>query len=105
MFIWKSSEAMTSGTNMFWSYFLGLATSIIFVLVYVALYNGLPGKKGSNKGIVYGFIVWLVGSLSGMISMPFYMNIAWAVVIYWIIQALVFNFIRGLIVGGTYKEK
>ena len=53
---------------------------------------------------LFGFFVWLVGAFSGLASMPFFMTIAVTVVIYWIIQALVFNLINGAIVGMIYKE-
>jgi len=99
----KSFEAMFTPGNMVASYILGFLTSVIFVLVYAWLHKALPGK-GVKKGIYYGLIVWLVGAFSGMVSMPFYMNIATALVIYWILQALVLNIIIGIIAAAIYKE-
>lgn len=101
--IWLSPEAMFTATNMFWSNFFGLAGSFVFVLVYLWIFKGIPGKN-TKKGMNYGLIVWLVGTLFGIIGMPLYMTISWIVVIYWIIQALVFNLIRGAIVGAMFKK-
>ena len=100
--IWKTPEVMA--TNLIWMNLLGILTAVIFVTLFAFLYKGIPGK-GVKKGITYGFIVWLVGGLSGMITMPFYMTIATTVVIYWIINALVISLINGAIVGVIYKEK
>lgn len=55
--------------------------------------------------MIYGILVWLVGALTGLASMPFYMTIATTVIVYWIIQALVLNLINGAIVGAIYMEK
>ena len=68
------------------------------------VYKGIPGK-GVTKGMVYGFLMWLVGALSGIALMPLYMTISIVVVVYWIIQALVVNVINGAIIGAVYKQK
>jgi hypothetical protein len=44
--------------------------------------------------MTYGILVWLVGALTGIASMPFYMTIATTVVVYWILQALVLGLIN-----------
>jgi len=67
------------------------------------LNKGIPGE-GAKKGMTYGILVWLVGALTGIASMPDYMTIATTVVVYWILQALVLNIINGAIVGVIYKE-
>nr|AAU82643.1 hypothetical protein GZ18H11_16 [uncultured archaeon GZfos18H11] len=54
--------------------------------------------------MIYGILVWLVGALTGIASMAFYMTIATTVVVYWILQALVLGLINGAIVGVIYKE-
>ncbi|MCK5149399.1 hypothetical protein KAJ87_00545 [Candidatus Pacearchaeota archaeon] len=99
--IWKSAEIMAG--NLVWMNLIGLFTATIFVLVFAILYKGIP-RKGMKKGIVYGFFVWLLIAVSGMITMPFYMTISPVVVAYWIIQALVLNIIIGAILGAIYKE-
>ena len=100
--IWKTPEVMT--VNLIWMNLIGLLTAIIFASVFALLYKGIPGQ-GIKKGINYGFIIWLVSALSGMITMPFYMTIATTVVVYWIILALALNIINGAIIGAIYKEK
>ena len=101
--IWKTPEAIMATNNMIGSYAFGLLVAVIFVSVYAWLSDKLPGR-GAKKGMTYGFIVWLVGAVSGMITMPFYMTIATTVVVYWIIMSLVTNLIYGAIVGAIYKK-
>lgn len=102
--IWKDAAAMMTISNMVFSYLFGLIASFLFVWVYAFLFKGIPGK-GVKKGMIYGILIWLVGALSGMATMPFYMTISMVVVIYWIIQALILNIIRGAIIGVLYKGK
>jgi len=102
--IWKDPAAMMGAGNMIGMNLTGFVRAIIFALVYALLYKGIPGK-GAKKGMLYGILVWLIGALTGMASMPFYMTIATVVVVYWTIQALLLNLISGTIVGVIYKEK
>lgn len=101
--IWKTPEAMMATGNMAASLLVGFIVALLFALVYAVFYKGIPGK-GVNKGLHYGFFIWLVSALSGMATMPFYMTIATTVVIYWIVQALVLSLIKGAILGAIYKE-
>ena len=102
--IWKSPEVIMSTGNFVGSSLVGLASAIIFVAVYVFIRKAIPGS-GAKKGMTYGFIVWLVGTLVGVASMSFYMIIATTVVIYWIVHGLVMSLINGAIVGVMYKEE
>jgi len=69
---------------------------LLFVLVYVLLKAGLPGKNVMVKGAVYGLCIWAVGVLPGMAATYALMNIAPGVVLYWTIQALVLLPLKGL---------
>ena len=102
--IWKSGEDIMSMNSFIGSNVLGLLIAIIFTTIYAFLYKGLP-YKGVKKGLVYGLIIWLVGTFSGMLTMPFYMTISWAVIVYWILNGLVSYLIFGAIVGAIYKAK
>lgn len=101
--IWKSPEEMMSAGNMIAANLMGLLGSMIFAFVFALIKKGVPGE-GIKKGALYGFLVWMVGALVGIASMPFFMTIATGVVIYWLIQSLVFNTINGVIVGALIKD-
>lgn len=98
----KSAEAMLAPGNFAISLAIGLLISFIWVIVFAVLYKGIPGK-GYKKGMMYGLLTWAIGALSGIIGMPLFMTISWALAIYWIIQALVVNVVNGAIIGAIYK--
>jgi hypothetical protein len=102
--IWLAPTTIMSPGNMIGAHINGIIRGLLFALVFAILFKGIPGK-GVNKGMIYGVLVWLVGSLPGIASMPFYMTIATTVVVYWIILQLVMGVIEGAIVGAIYKEK
>ncbi len=100
--IWLSAEEMMSTSNMLGSNIVSLIGCLVFVCVFTILYKGIPGK-GIKKGLYYGLLVWLVGAAVGMATMPFYMTISTTVIIYWILQALVINLVKGAIVAKIFK--
>jgi len=102
--IWLPSGESLLSLNMFGSGLITLLRSLIFVLVYVWIYKALPGKS-LTKGANYGFIVWFIGAFTGYAAMPFYLNINYFVIIYWIVQALVLNLFLGLFTAALYKVK
>ena len=99
--IWVAPEVMMSTENMIYMNLLTILLSFFFVMVYSILYKGIPGT-GVKKGMTYGLLITLVAG-AGMLTMPLYMTIAWTVVIYWVLQQLVANLIKGFIVGKLYK--
>lgn len=101
--IWKTSDELGSGNSLLWTNLIGLAVALIFVGVYANLHKALSGV-GAKKGMKYGFIVWLVGAVSGLAALPFYMTIATTVIVYWIISSLIINLINGAIVGAMCRE-
>ncbi|MFC1732880.1 hypothetical protein ACFL6I_21465 [candidate division KSB1 bacterium] len=100
--IWKTPAEMMTASNMIGSNLSGIVVSFVFVLAYAMLYKGLP-EKGVKKGMIYGFIAWLIGPLSGIITMPYYMTIASQVVGYWIINMIIIYLVMGALVGLIYK--
>ncbi|MCJ7663151.1 MAG: hypothetical protein MUO24_02800, partial [Desulfobacterales bacterium] len=103
--IWKDfSPVPATVLNLIGPHVIGLIRALLFALVFAILYKGIPGKW-VFKGMIYGVLVWIVGALSGMASMPFYAVMAITVVVYWIIHQLVLGVINGAIVGLIYKEK
>ena len=100
--IWHSQEAMMD--NLVLANLLGFFRCLAFAFVFAFLYKGIPGS-GIKKGVIYGILVWLVGTFSGMLTMPLFMTISTTVIIYWIAQALILNLINGAIIGEIYKEE
>jgi hypothetical protein len=101
--IWKGPEAIMSASNLIGSNLIGLVSAFLFVFVYAVLYKGIPGK-GATKGMNFGILVWLITAFSGMVGMAFYMTISEIVIVYWVVQALILNLIKGAIMGAIYKN-
>ena len=98
--IWKSMEGPPGAM-----FFIGaLVLNIIFVLVYVLLRKGIPGKNKLIKGLMYGLCVWAVGILPGMFSMYSFMTVATGVLVYWAIQGLIETPLAGLITAAICGE-
>ena len=76
----------------------------LFVLVYALINKGIPGKNRFIKGIIYGFLVCLVGLVPGMIETYTYMTVATTVVIYWTIWGFIVNPVKGLLTAAIYGE-
>jgi len=102
--IWKPSSEILSMGNIISSYLGNLVVAFIFVAAYAVFFDGIPGETGIEKGMTYGFLVWLIGSFSDMIIMPSYMTIASTVIVYWMAQGVLLNLIIGAIAGSIYKK-
>ena len=70
------------------------------VAAYVLIRKGLPGKSRLIKGLVFGLIVWAVGTLPGMFSTYAFMTVAPAVVLYWTILALILCPLKGIVIAA-----
>lgn len=101
--VWKPMEDL-GGMWYLWVNLGGLFIGIIFALVYALLYKGIP-KTGVRKGICYGFLVWLIGTVPGMFATYMFMAVATTVVIYWTVSGLVQYLLLGAVIGLIYKEE
>jgi len=99
--VWKPMGDMT--TWMTWMNIGGFILNIILVGVFAYLYKGIP-CKGIKKGLCFGLIVWLVGTLPGMFSTYMLMTVNTTFVIYWIFNSLVKYLLLGAVIAAIYKE-
>ena len=97
--IWRPMEGPPGGL-----FYIGMfLLNLILAGVYSLLSGALPGKAAVTKGIVFGFIVWLVGILPGMFFTSLFMTIANEVVLYWTISDLVLLLLKGMIIAPICK--
>lgn len=82
-----------------------LIVDFLFVLVYALINKGIPGKNKFTKGLIYGFLLFLVGMVPGMIATVVYMTVSKVVVLYWTISALILDPIKGLITSAIYGDE
>ena len=102
--VWLPQEEFLKMGNLFGSLFVGFFKAFFFCVVFAVIYDGVP-KQGASKGIIYGILIWLIGSLVGIGFLAFFMTIAQVVIVYWIFQALVINIVSGAILGAIYRNK
>ena len=100
--LWESKDTIMQLPNILGRNFFCLLQGWIFVFVYAVFFKGIP-SYGYKKGIIYGSLLWLVGSFTSIAMMAFFMKIAIGVIIYWMGQSLVLSWIKGLIVGAWYR--
>ncbi|MDI6786432.1 MAG: hypothetical protein QMD92_06950 [bacterium] len=100
--IWRGKEAMTAGFTAMVN-IANIVFSTLLAFVYALLYKGIPGK-GVIKGLWYGVVVWLVGTLPGSFMAGVFSVIAKGVIVYWIISGLITNIWQGVVISLIYKE-
>lgn len=93
--VWKSMHSIPWGIY----YFGEIIINLIFVLVFMIIKNGLPGKSKISKGLYFGVLTWAIGTLPGMFATYMFMNIAGTVVIYWTLLYLFTNPLRGVLIS------
>jgi hypothetical protein len=87
-------------------YYIGsFVMNIIFVIVYVLLCKGIPGKNIAVKGLIYGLCVWAVGELPGMFAMYAFMTVAPQVLVYWAVMGIITTPFSGIITAAIYGKK
>jgi hypothetical protein len=67
---------------------------IIYAMVFTVLYNSIPGK-GWKKGLNYGIILWLVGTVPGMMLTYLTMAVPDMIVASWTFGGLISLVIAG----------
>lgn len=88
-----------------WMNLGGLVFSLLFALVYALLYHGIPGKKGYEKGFMFGVLIFFVSVLPGGFYYWMLMNVSSVFVSYFIVQGFALSIIRGFVLGTVYKEQ
>lgn len=99
--LWKPMEPMIIWQAQMWG--LQLIEVIIFAAVFSLLYNGIPGK-GVRKGLNYGFILWIVGTLPGMMLTYMTMAVPNAIVAHWLFGGLMELLIVGSVISLVYEK-
>jgi hypothetical protein len=81
----------------------GLLGGILFALVYTVIKGGIPAKSIAKKGLLYGFLVFLVGGVPGYLALILLVNLPFALIIIWAAETLVINLLGGMIAAWLNK--
>jgi len=63
-----------TGPHLLIMIIFGFAICILWAFGYALLYKGLPGS-GLSKGVLYGFLLWLLGVLPHTLALHLHTNI------------------------------
>jgi len=79
-----------------------LVSTLIFVFGYATFYRAIPGQ-GAQKGLQYGFWIWIIGWLPAMLMVIANVALPIEMILAWLIKSLAMNIIFGLLTGWMYR--
>jgi len=98
--LWKE----ISGNWWLYNLVFNLIVGLILTLVYGIFYTGLP-DKGLGRGLQFGFWVWLIGVVPGLLMTLLSMAVPEELVVVWLVSGLFNYLISGLLIGSMYQPK
>ncbi len=104
------SKLMMSGAGpppaIFYAYSLLFAfvSWMLFGFVYIVLSGAIKEKDIVKRGLKFGTLIFLVGSLPGALTMVLLLNLPLGLIISWVISGLALNLAGGVAAAGLIKE-
>jgi hypothetical protein len=86
-------------TSMAFSFISGL----LFSLVYSVVKGSVPGKGWKNKGLMYGFLIFLIAGIPSTLSLYLLINLPVGLILSWMLQGLIAYLIMGLVAAKLVK--
>ena len=77
--------------------------AVLFVLVFQIVLRGVPGSGPAMRGLMYGFLVFLVAGIPGMLSMYLLIHLPTGLIWSWTIQGFIVYLVTGLVVGAINR--
>ncbi|MFA6304950.1 MAG: hypothetical protein WCV73_00480 [Patescibacteria group bacterium] len=98
--LWKDM----AGNWWLYNLVFNLIVGLILTLVFGVFYAGLP-DTGAVRGLQYGFWIWIVGVVPGLLLTLLTMAVPEELVVSWLIGGLFNYLLAGLIIGSMYQPK
>jgi hypothetical protein len=86
-----------------YSILFGLITALLFVMIYIHIGSKMHGKTAAKRGLSYGLMVFLVGTLPGMFMLYLLINLPAMLIVEWAVEMLAINLLGGMIVAKINK--
>jgi len=80
-----------------------LVTGFLFGLVYNVLKGAVPGRGWKNKGLMYGFLIFLVAGIPTTMMLYLLINLPLGLLLSWMLQSLVVYLTMGLVTAKLVK--
>ncbi len=81
----------------------GIISGLLFALVYSVVKGSVPGKEWGNKGLMYGFLVFLIAGIPSTLSLLLLINLPPGLVLSWMLQGFVTYLLAGLVAAKLLK--
>lgn len=105
--IWSKIMMPTAGTPppafVIYSLLFGLITGMILVIIYDLIKGVLPGKTLVKKGILYGYVLFLVSAIPSTMSMYLLINLPGPLILLWTVESAIIYLIGGIIIAKMVK--
>ena len=85
-----------------YSLLFGFIGGVLFAIVYDVLMGGIPGKK-TNKGLAFGFLIFLVAGIPSYLSMLLLINLPAGLIAMWTLENLAVYLVGGMIVAWIIR--
>jgi uncharacterized membrane protein YeaQ/YmgE (transglycosylase-associated protein family) len=85
-----------------YSIIFGIIAGIIYAMIYSMINKSIPGKTITNKGLYFGFLLFLVG-IPWSLTMYLLINLPTLLLVAWSITSLVIDLIFGVIAVKLIK--
>jgi len=105
--VWSKTMMPTAGPPGMEFYIMSMAfqfiSGLLFALVYTIVSKSIPGKGWKNKGLMYGFLVFLIAGIPSTLSMILLINLPLGLILSWMLQGLVSYLLVGLVTAKILK--
>jgi len=105
--VWSKIMMPTAGPPPMEFYYYSIAFSFISGLLFAGVYTifikNVPGKTIAKKGLMYGLLIWLVGGVSGYLSLILLINLSIDLIAYWALAGLIVNLLAGIAIAEIVK--
>jgi len=78
-------------------------TGLLFALVYNAVRGGVSGESPAMKGLMFGWLVFVVAGIPAALAMYLTINVPPGLILMWTGQALLIYLVGGLITGAVVR--
>ena len=85
---------------MAYSLLFAFISALLFVLVFQIVRRGVPGSGPAMRGLMYGFLVFLIAAIPGMLSMRLLINLPVGLLWMWTAEYFIIYLLNGFIIGA-----
>jgi hypothetical protein len=78
-------------------------SGLLFALVYALVKGSVPGKGWKNKGLMFGFLIFLIAGIPSMMSLYLLINLPPGLLLSWMLQSSLTYLLVGLATARLVK--